>query len=176
MESTSPYSPPQTELVGDQEEYGQIKIFTSKGRIGRLRYIAYTIGVSLLWYLAIIMLLGLVSMTLTEQQAGPFLIAISYLGVGGMLLINVLLTIQRSHDFNVTGLLSMVLLIPLVPIIFWIIPGTQGANRFGPPPPPNNGVGVVVIVLLLLIFILGILAAIAIPAYEEYMAQAAAGL
>jgi uncharacterized membrane protein YhaH (DUF805 family) len=176
MESTSPYSPPQTELVGDQEEYGQVKLLSSNGRIGRLRYIAYTIGISLLCYLVMAMLSGLVGMILTEQQAGLFLIVIFLLGFGGMIFINVLLTIQRSHDFNVTGLLSVILVIPLVPLIFWIIPGTEGANKFGPPPPPNKGAGVIVIVLLLLLFILGILAAIAIPAYQEYMARAAVGM
>jgi hypothetical protein len=93
-----------------------------------------------------------------------------------MLFINVLLTIQRSHDFNVSGWLSLILLIPLVPLIFWIIPGTEGTNRFGPQPPPNKGAGVIVIVLLLLFAILGILAAIAIPAYQEYVARAAAGM
>jgi Tfp pilus assembly major pilin PilA len=53
-----------------------------------------------------------------------------------MIFISVLLTIQRSHDFNVTGWLS----------------------------------------LILLFAIRGILAAIAIPAYQEYMARAAAGM
>jgi uncharacterized membrane protein YhaH (DUF805 family) len=176
MESSTPYSPPQTELIGDQEEYGEIKILSSKGRIGRLRYIAYTIGISLLCSLVMAVLSGFVGMILAESQAGLFLIAVFVLGYGAMLLINVLLTIQRSHDFNVTGWLSLILVIPFVPLIFWIIPGTEGANRFGPQPPPNKGAGVIAIVLLLLFAILGILAAIAIPAYQEYVARAAAGM
>ncbi len=30
------------------EEYGEVKIFSARGRIGRVRYIGYTIGVSIL--------------------------------------------------------------------------------------------------------------------------------
>jgi len=93
-------------------------------------------------------------------------------GYGAIMVISFLLTIQRCHDFNVTGWLSLILLIPLVPLIFWFIPGSKGKNDYGPPPPPNRGSGVVVVVLLVSVFVLGILAAIAIPAYQEYVERA----
>ena len=176
MESASPYTPPQTDLLTGQEAFGTIRILSSKGRIGRLRYIAYTIGVSLLVYLATMAVVALVAMAGAGSPdiIGGVVILVMALGYGAMLLINVLLTIQRSHDFNTTGWLSLVLLLPLVPLIFWFIPGTDGVNRFGPPPPPNKGAGVVVVVVLLLVVVISILAAIAIPAYQEYMARAAA--
>ncbi|MEJ2612000.1 MAG: DUF805 domain-containing protein, partial [Candidatus Thiodiazotropha sp.] len=81
---------------------------------------------------------------------------------------NVLLTIQRCHDFNTNGWLSLVIVIPILPLIFWFIPGTKGNNRFGPPPPPNRGVLLKIVLLLILLFVIGILAAIAIPAYQSY--------
>jgi flagellar basal body-associated protein FliL len=68
------------------------------------------------------------------------------------------------------------ILIPFVNLIFLFIPGTDGENRFGKQPPPNRGVGIWIAILLVGIFLIGVLAAIAIPAYQSYVkkAQAAA--
>ena len=173
METTSPYAPPQTELLGDQETYGTIKVLSAKGRIGRLRYIAYTVGISLVIYLAMAVVTGLAAASLSRELLGVALIVLFGLGYGAMVVINILLTVQRCHDFNVTGWLSLILLIPLLPLIFWFIPGTEGTNRFGPQPPPNKGAAVTIVVILLMVGVVGILAAIAIPAYQEYMALAA---
>jgi uncharacterized membrane protein YhaH (DUF805 family) len=175
METTSPYNPPQTELLGDQEEvYGTIKVLSASGRIGRLRYIAYTIGIPFLVLLVMGLLMGVAGMALAEEQIGILTIVIFGLGYLAMFVINIMLTIQRCHDFDVTGWLSLILLIPLAPLVFWLIPGTEGANRFGPQPPPNKGVLLIVIVLLVLLIVVSIIAAIAIPAYQEYVARAAA--
>lgn len=175
MESTSPYSPPQTDLLTDQESFGPIKIMTSKGRIGRLRYIAYTMGISLLIYLGMMAVTAGLAMV-GQDFVSLLVMPVMALGFGGMMLVNILLTIQRCHDFNTAGWLSLVLVLPLVPLIFWFIPGTQGENRFGPPPPPNQGAGVAVIVILLLLMVFSVLAAIAIPAYQTYMERAAVGM
>jgi len=175
METTSPYNPPQTELLGDQEEaYGTIKVLSASGRIGRLRYITYTIGIPFLVLLVMGLLMAVAGMALAEEQIGILTIVLFGLGYLAMFVINIMLTIQRCHDFDVTGWLSLILLIPLAPLVFWFIPGTEGANRFGPQPPPNKGVLLIVIVLLLLLIVVSIMAAIAIPAYQEYMARAAA--
>jgi uncharacterized membrane protein YhaH (DUF805 family) len=175
METTSPYTPPQTELLGDKDvAYGSIKIFSASGRIGRVRYIAYSIGIVFLAYLVMGVLAALAGMALSEEQLGILMIVIFGLGYLAMTIINIMLTIQRCHDFDVTGWLSLILLIPLAPLVFWFIPGTEGANRFGLQPPPNKGGVMVVIVIFLLLVIVSILAAIAIPAYQEYVARAAA--
>lgn len=175
METTSPYNPPQTELLGDQEEaYGTIKVLSASGRIGRLRYIAYTIGIPFLVFLVMGLLMAVAGMALAEEQIGILTIVIVGLGYLAMFVINVMLTIQRCHDFDVTGWLSLILLIPVAPLVFWFIPGTEGANRFGLQPPPNKGGVMVVIVIFLILIIVSILAAIAIPAYQEYVARAAA--
>ena len=89
-----------------------------------------------------------------------------------MLIVGVLLTIQRCHDFDVSGWLSLLLIVPIAPLVFWIIPGTKGPNRFGNPTPPNS-TGVVVLALILpILFFVGIIAAIAIPAYQDYVQRA----
>ncbi len=170
MQSTSPYTPPQGELIDESAEYGRIKVFSASGRIGRLRYIGYSIGVTLVIYLAMAVLMALLGAMMPEQTLMAALPLVMSVAVIAILIVSVLLTIQRSHDFNVTGWLSLLLLVPLAPLIFWIVPGTKGSNNYGLQPPPNRGLAVV-IVLLLFVAVIGILAAIAIPAYQNYMAQ-----
>jgi len=80
-----------------------------------------------------------------------------------------MLTIQRCHDFNTSGWLSLLVLVPLVNLIFWFIPGTDGPNRYGAPTPPNSTLVVVAACAVpVLVFVAGILAAIAIPAYQDF--------
>ena len=172
METSNPYSPPQGEVQDQEIETAPIKIFSAKGRIGRLRYIGYSMGIALLCYLAVGILSVAMGAFLPDAVSMPVIVTISGLGLVAVLLISVLLTIQRCHDFNVTGWLSLILLVPLAPFIFWIIPGTRGANNFGPPPPPNRGGIVAVVTIVVALGIISILAAIAIPAYQAYLLKA----
>jgi uncharacterized membrane protein YhaH (DUF805 family) len=173
METTSPYETPKAEILNEQDEYGPIKILSAKGRIGRLRYIAYTIGITLLFYTVMMAFVGLIAATTSENSLSAMMAPIMVVGFGAMFFINILLTIQRCHDFNVTGWLSLILLVPFAPLIFWFLPGTEGANKFGPPPPPNKGVALILVIVFVLVVVLGILAAIAIPAYQDYLTRAA---
>ncbi|MEJ2407277.1 MAG: DUF805 domain-containing protein [Candidatus Thiodiazotropha sp.] len=168
-DTNNPYAPPQKPVEHLMEEFAPANIFSSNGRIGRLRYIAYTIGIPLLAYLifrAAIFTAG--ALTNKEMVAMVFLPFLSLPAMAFVFATNVLLTIQRCHDFNTNGWLSLVIVIPILPLIFWFIPGTKGNNRFGPPPPPNRGVLLKIVLLLILLFVIGILAAIAIPAYQSY--------
>ena len=78
------------------------------------------------------------------------------------------------------GLEALNYLLNLVPLanlalylVLLIMPGTQGANRFGDPPPPNS-TGVIVLALVVpIIAVIGLVAAIAIPAYQDYTERAA---
>ena len=63
-------------------------------------------------------------------------------------------------------------LVPLVNFIFWFIPGTDGENEYGMKTPPN-GVGVTILAMIMpVVFITGILSAIALPAYSDYVKRA----
>ena len=88
---------------------------------------------------------------------------------------SVVVGIKRAHDFNASGWLSILSLVPFVgTLIFAVIPGTQGANTYGPPPPPNTWGVRVLAAILPIIAIIGILAAIAIPQYKAYTDKARA--
>lgn len=159
MEQSNPYSTP-TAAVSDiqnDDGFGDLKIFTSKGRLGRIRYLMYTMGISIVGML----LVGLMALI---PVVGPFLLIVVYVGI---VVISVFLTIQRSHDFNTTGWMSLVMLIPLVSLIFYFVPGTKGSNNYGLQPPPNSKAIKITAFLLLAFFVLGIVAAIALPAIKN---------
>jgi hypothetical protein len=99
-----------------------------------------------------------------------------FAAVIGATVISVLLAIQRLHDFDASGWWSLAMLVPLLNLVLTIAllfaPGTSGTNRYGPQTPPNSTRVTVLAALFPLIFVTGIVAAIAIPAYQEYSARA----
>ncbi len=156
----NPYAKPNAAVAEAGGQYQEVRVFATSGRIGRVRYIAYGMGIYLLFGI-----LGAL-LSFVIGQAGMVVAWIAITVVGFML------TIQRCHDFNTTGWLSLLVLVPLVNLIFWFIPGTEGENRFGPQTPPN-GAGVIIAALIVPILAIGgILAAIALPAYQQYQMKA----
>jgi uncharacterized membrane protein YhaH (DUF805 family) len=176
VQNRNPYAAPQTNVTPGEstvEEYGGVKLFGVSGRIGRVRYIAYSIALSVLVLIGTGMLA--IAVAVVDETAAIGVLLIGYLATYA---IQFLPGIQRSHDVNVSGWLSLITLVPFGPLVFWFVPGTRGENNYGPQPPPN-GVGVIVVACLVpLTFVGGILAAIAIPAYDDYTtrAQVAEGL
>jgi uncharacterized membrane protein YhaH (DUF805 family) len=100
-----------------------------------------------------------------ENLLGGLLILIA--AIGG-LIVSVQFGVKRLHDIGWSGWLWLLQLIPLVGGIFALImlvaPGTPGRNQYGPVSPPNSTAVVVLAWLMLGLLILGIVAAIAIPA------------
>jgi len=170
MQQRNPYAAPRTNVsrADSDEEYGELKVFSAQGRIGRVRYIGYTFGYTFL----IALVIGMVGALLGGVSAG-FAFVVGAAGYIAIVVMQILLTIQRSHDMNVTGWLCLISLIPLAALVFWFVPGTRGANNYGPPPPPNTMGAVVVACILPIIMIVGIVAAVAIPAYQDYAQRAA---
>ena len=165
----NPYQPPQSAVKEAEGETQPVRLFAVSGRMGRLRYIAYSV---FLWVVCMF-LSGILSALLmpVSTAAGTIAALLPWLA---MLVLGFMLTIQRCHDFNTTGWLSILMLVPLVNLIFWFIPGTDGPNRFGLPTPPNGPAVIVgaVAVPIVLVFFVGILAAVAIPAYGDYTQRA----
>jgi Tfp pilus assembly major pilin PilA/uncharacterized membrane protein YhaH (DUF805 family) len=170
MQNRNPYAAPQTNVTGGDggpADYGEVKIFSASGRLGRVRYIGYSAGMSVLVMLVAGILAGLGA--LVDPSVTLIVVGLGYVA---MIVVQFLLTIQRSHDMNVTGWLSLVWLVPLGVLVFWLVPGTQGENDYGKPPPPNTAGVIVLACILPFVGVLGILAAIAIPAYQDYTIRA----
>jgi uncharacterized membrane protein YhaH (DUF805 family) len=74
---------------------------------------------------------------------------------------------RRMNDLNRSGWWMLLLFVPLVNLIFMIYPlafgGTDGSNNYGPAPVKNT-IGVIILGSVIpVIFILGIVAAVAVP-------------
>ena len=137
-----------------------VRLFSTSGRIGRARYVAYGFGLYLLS-----VFVGVAAARLFAD-VGAMVATVAWIGVA---VLGVMLTIQRCHDFNATGWLALLIVVPLANLIFLFIPGTDGPNRFGAPTPPNS-VGVLVVAWVIPgIVIAGMIAAIALPAYQAYL-------
>ena len=161
---SNPFAAPQA-AVADRDDFADTKFalnfFSPSGRIGRVRYLAYSIGLGLLIG-CIALLLGMFTTPI-----------IGFVAYAAVIYVNIMLTIKRSHDFNVSGWLTLLIFVPLANLIFLFVPGTDGPNRFGRKTAPNGSTGVVLVVVLFVgIAVAGILAAIAIPAYQGYVQRA----
>lgn len=172
-EAVNPYAAPKAAVadVYDNEAGVQpVKLFSSKGRVGRLRYLAYNLGAYLLLVVGG-MVLGFIAGSLGSAKAGGvlgILVAIPYF------IFFVLLTIQRSHDMGWTGWTVFLAFIPFVGLIWLLNPGTKGGNRFGAPPPPNTTMVKIGGLAFPVIMVVGLVAAIALPAYQGYTQRAKA--
>lgn len=117
--------------------HGKLDIFSTHWRLGRIRYIGYTFGFSVL-AIILFFISSKLALALPVAIAGYFLGFSAMVIYGGLLLITIMLTIKRSHDFDTSGWLSLLVLIPFGLLIFWFIPGTDSVNRFGRDLPPNT--------------------------------------
>jgi len=169
----SPYSPPRSEVGDSLPEYGTLKVFTTDGRIGRVRYLGWSMGMMLLAMLAYAISAGL--MLASPILGGILMIPLVIAAV----VVTVMIGVQRLHDIGWSGWLWLVNFVPVVGSVFAIlmlvVPGTQGANRYGAPPPPNSRGVIALAWSALVVPIIGIVAAISIPAYQDYV-DAAQGM
>jgi len=160
MTTQNPYVAPRSAVADSQEEFQPVRVLAVSGRIGRARYIAYSLGLSML----IMIVAGGLGAFMGDLGA-----ILNLLGWAAVVVISIMLSVQRCHDFNTTGWLSILALIPLVNLIFWFIPGTDGPNRFGAPTPPNSIPVLIVVWIFPVLFFTGIIAAVSIPAYQDYV-------
>ena len=169
-QQANPYVTPESEIDTHEEEYAELRYFTANGRLGRLRYLAYGVGV---YFVAGLVQAGAAGVaSLLGEQAGLIIGGLVSIVVGiGVLVLYILWTIQRINDFNLSGWLTFLFILPIINFALWFIPGSDRPNRYGPMP-PRNGIGVILLSLLMPILIIGILAAIAIPAYHDYSTRA----
>jgi len=164
MQPSNPYAVPQAKLA-DPVTHGKVNVLSYKGRLGRIRYIGFICGEILLMMLLTVPAIAAFS-ALLGKGAEPY--AIALVAALGIVLLT-LLTIQRAHDFNARGWLALLLFVPLVNLLFWVVPGSKDANRFGLPPPPNQA-GDYLRAILLAAIVFGV-TAFTIDATNQYKKQ-----
>jgi uncharacterized membrane protein YhaH (DUF805 family) len=125
-------------------QFATLKPFSVEGRIGRLRYLAWTMVLTLVM-LGIGSVVAIFAIALISSDSTAGLI------VGGLVafflciaiaVVSIQISVQRLHDIGWSGWLWLLNLVPFVgsffPFVIMCVPGTNIANRYGPPPPPNT--------------------------------------
>ena len=135
---TSPYAPPRAPVGEVNTTFSELKVFSVQGRIGRLRYLA--------WSLAALLIMGGVAGTVgLGLLASDNMVLAAIVCVVGLLAyfyVNITISVQRLHDLGWSGWLWLLNFVPIVgsifPLVLMVSPGSNVANRYGAPPPPNT--------------------------------------
>ncbi|MCL4799497.1 MAG: DUF805 domain-containing protein [Burkholderiales bacterium] len=170
MATSDPYRAPRSAVRDRPDRYGEVRVLGVRGRLSRVRYIGYSVGFLLLFYLLILAAGAAGAAGLHADLAVGLIVALWI----ALVVVSLMLTIQRCHDFNTSGWVALLVFIPLVGLLFWFIPGTEGENRFGAMNPPNPLGAVLLATVVPVVFVVGVLAAVAIPAYQDYTVRAKA--
>lgn len=176
-EPESPYAPPQASVGERLPEYATLKPFGVEGRIGRLRFLAWSMVLSLVT-IAVVGVFALVGLALvsTDSTAGLILGGILALILClAFLIASIMISAQRLHDIGWSGWLWLLNLVPFVgsffPLLMVLMPGNSTANRYGAPPPPNSTAVKVLSwlwVVMIALFIVGALAGGISAIQDEY--------
>ncbi|VXB52904.1 conserved membrane hypothetical protein [Pseudomonas sp. 8AS] len=166
----SPYSTPKAQVAEPQPEFGELRVFSVTGRIGRVRYLGWSMAMAFA-----AMGVGLLAALGSAISPAIGIILVIALAIGAIV-VGVQIGVQRLHDIGWSGWLLLLNLVPVVggvfSLIMLLVPGTTAANRYGPPPPPNSTGVKLLAWSWLAVFVLGILAAIAVPSYQGYLERA----
>ncbi|WP_339505127.1 DUF805 domain-containing protein [Pseudomonas sp. RL_105y_Pfl2_101] len=145
VDPVSPYAPPRAEVGEALAEYSTLKPFSFDGRIGRLRYLAWTMVLTLTMLPLAGLGFWLATAWLLASNSTAALVVGGLLGAAVVLafaFVSIQFNVQRLHDLGWSGWLWLVNLVPFVgsifPFILIIAPGNTGANQYGPPPPRNS--------------------------------------
>lgn len=170
----NPYNAPAADLshpLGADDGYAP-SFLALNGRIGRVRYIGYTVGPAFVLNFVAGIVLALLMPMLGKNAWFALLI---YLPTMVLLFI---MAVRRLNDMNASGWISLLGLVPFVNLIFWLVllcmPGSVGSNRYGPAPRKNTTGAIVAACFgpVVLVMMIGVLAAVAIPAYQDYVRRA----
>ncbi|WP_428244037.1 DUF805 domain-containing protein [Gynuella sp.] len=176
MSTQNPYQAPTGELTEQNEPYGKIRLFSPSTRIGRIRYLAYLMVASLIFYLAAALVSVVAPMLLNSGAISVsqlLLLAIPLYLV--MIYFSVVLMIQRLHDLNRSGWFCLLAIVPLLNVLFllWILfaPGTPATNDYGHRPPPNK-IWHWLCAFIIPLLMISVILAVAIPSYNQYLERA----
>lgn len=133
--AASPYAPPRAAVGENLPEYATLKVFTINGRIGRLRYLAWTLVLTL----AMLVAAGIIStVCFAIATASPTIAIIlgSLLGFAlfvALVVVSVQIGVQRLHDLGWSGWLYLLNLVPLVnsifPLLLLVLPGNSAPTN-----------------------------------------------
>ena len=162
----SPYAPPHAAVGETVTGLAPLKPFSFQGRIGRLRFLAWTMVLTLVT-LGLGTLLALIGLAVfSADSSGGLILAglLAFVLIAALGFVSIQFSVQRLHDIGWSGWLWLLNLVPFVgsffPFVMMIMPGNTVANRYGAPPPPNSNAIKVLsclwVVFIALVFIGGL--------------------
>ncbi|MFC6336847.1 DUF805 domain-containing protein [Pseudomonas sp. CCM 7891] len=142
--TASPYAPPRAGVGENLPEFSTLKVFTVNGRIGRLRFLAWmlVLTMAMLAVTSVVFTVGLGIAAVSPTIATIIGALVGIAVFVAFIWVSILITVQRLHDLGWSGWLWFLNLVPFVgsvfPILLMVLPGNTGANQYGPPPPSNS--------------------------------------
>ncbi|RON44457.1 DUF805 domain-containing protein [Pseudomonas frederiksbergensis] len=140
----SPYAPPRATVGEALPAFATLKPFSFVGRIGRLRFLGWTMALTLVT-LAVGSVLAIFGLALisTDSTAGLILGGlVAFILFVALGFVSIQFSVQRLHDIGWSGWLWLLNLVPFVgsffPFVIMVVPGNATANQYGAPPPPNS--------------------------------------
>lgn len=145
---------------------------SASGRFGRLSYLGWVMLSSIVMMILLFILLSIFGLAFNPQNLsiGPLIPYIIIYLV--FIYFSVVFMIRRLHDRNHSGWLALLVFVPLANIIFMLYlifaKGDETTNAYGPPRPTATWEKVLAWIYIALIP-LSIVAAIALPSYQNYV-------
>lgn len=170
MSDENPYSAPDADLATASEELYQPSIFSFSGRLGRLRYLAYSWGLMLGLAVVVIPVMGggaLLMGGAPGEAMSPIVLGLMGILYLAVIVLSIGFGKRRLNDLNRTGWWMLAFIVPIVSFVLAIylffFAGTEGSNNYGPAPVANT-IGVKILGLMIpAIALLGIVVAIVVP-------------
>ncbi len=167
---STPYASPQAIIEQNPEDVGELNIWGIEGRLGRMRYIAWSIVFMLALIPAVIV--SAVAFKISAFVGIPVALVVTLAAI----VIGIQISVKRLHDIGWSGWLILITVIPVVGSIFqllmFFLPGSTGSNRYGAPPPANSTAVIVLfwiwVVLVAVGFVLGIIGGMLGAALNSY--------
>jgi uncharacterized membrane protein YhaH (DUF805 family) len=174
MSTETPYSASGAEMNGGQRELYTPSILSFSGRLGRLRYLAYSMGTYLLLLLVMVPTFGASAFMGGEPDVstiGMLLMAVAYIA---LIVVWITFAKRRLNDLNRNGWWLLLAFVPfanfLLTLYMMFFPGTDGDNNYGAVPVANT-LGVQILGWMMpVLMILGIVAAVLVPQYAAMSA------
>lgn len=160
------------------QKFSTDKPLSASGRFGRLSYLAWLFLSSIIF----MVIMGIGAAILVPQLDNPSR-GLSFIAIVGLaifyaafLYFSIVFMIRRLHDRNHSGWLSLLIFVPAINFVFALYlifaKGNEGSNSFGPQYITKSWEKILGWCYILLIPVVGILAAISIPAYQNYVERA----
>ncbi|GAA5136588.1 DUF805 domain-containing protein [Alloalcanivorax gelatiniphagus] len=155
-----PYQSPEADLGTAAVETYQPRMFQTTGRLGRARYFVYVMVFTMILYA--IMGLAMAAGFSVDPSGGtmmiPMILVVAVLSIF-LAVMSIIYGIRRLNDMNMSGWLILLIFVPIanfvIAIMLLFVPGSKGANNYGPKPAPNGSGVIIALVVLLVLFVGG---------------------